>query len=140
MRVLGLDLGSKTLGMAVSDYLGVIANPIRNVRFKENDLESALEAVENAVKEYSIDEIVLRLLKHMSGDIGIQANYCLELKKMIQDKLAMKVTMIDERLTSRIAEKVMIKADISRKKQKKNVDKLAAAIILQSYLDLRSNK
>lgn len=140
MRVLGLDLGSKTLGMAVSDYLGVIANPIGTVRFKENDLESALEAVENAVKEYSIEEIVLGLPKHMSGDIGIQANYCLKFKKMIEDKLAMKVTMIDERLTSRIAEKVMIKADISRKKQKKNVDKLAAAIILQSYLDLRSNK
>ena len=76
----------------------------------------------------------------MNGDIGIQANYCLDFKKMIEDKLALKVTMIDERLTSRIAERVMIKADISRKKQKKNVDKLAASIILQSYLDLQSKK
>lgn len=137
MRVLGLDLGSKTLGMAVSDFLGVVANPIGTFRFEENDLQSALKEVERVVKEYSVEEIVLGLPKHMNGDIGIQANYCLEFKKMIEDRLAIKVTMIDERLTSRIAERVMIKADISRKKQKKNVDKLAAAIILQSYLDLR---
>lgn len=140
MRVLGLDLGSKTLGMAISDYLGIIANPIGTFRFEENDLESALAEVEKKVKEYSVEEIVLGLPKHMNGDIGIQANYCLDFKKMIEDKLALKVTMIDERLTSRIAERVMIKADISRKKQKKNVDKLAASIILQSYLDLQSKK
>lgn len=140
MRVLGLDLGSKTLGMAISDFLGVIANPIGTFRFAENDLDSALLEVERVVQEYSVEEIALGLPKHMNGDIGIQANYCLQFKEMIEAKLALKVTMIDERLTSRIAEKVMIKADISRKKQKKNVDKLAATIILQSYLDIRSNK
>lgn len=140
MRALGLDLGSKTLGMAVSDYLGIIANPIGTYRFEDNDLDAALEEVKRVVKEYAIEEIVLGLPKHMNGDIGIQANYCLDFKKMIEDKLALKVTMIDERLTSKMAERVMIKADISRKKQKKNVDKLAASIILQSYLDFRSNK
>lgn len=140
MRVLGLDLGSKTLGMAISDYLGIIANPIGTYRFDDNDLDAALEEVERVVKEFAIEEVVLGLPKHMNGDIGIQANYCLDFKKMIEDKLALKVTMIDERLTSKMAERVMIKADISRKKQKKNVDKLAASIILQSYLDFRSNK
>jgi len=135
MRILGLDLGSKTLGMAVSDPLGIIANPLGTYRFEENDLESALDEVKKVVKEYAIEEIVLGLPKHMNGDVGVQANYCLEFKKMLEDQLALKVIMIDERLTSRIAEKVMIKADISRKKQKKNVDKLAATIILQSYLD-----
>lgn len=140
MRVLGLDLGSKTLGMAISDYLGIIANPIGTFRFTDNNLDEALLEVERVVKEYAVDEIVLGLPKHMNGDIGIQANYCLDFKKMIEDKLALKVTMIDERLTSRIAERVMIKADISRKKQKKNVDKLAATIILQSYLDFHSKK
>lgn len=140
MRVLGLDLGSKTLGMAISDYLGIIANPIGTYRFDDNDLDAALVEVERVVKEYAIEEVVLGLPKHMNGDIGIQANYCLDFKKMIEDKLALKVTMIDERLTSKMAERVMIKADISRKKQKKNVDKLAASIILQSYLDFRSNK
>lgn len=140
MRVLGLDLGSKTLGMAISDYLGIIANPIGTYRFADNDLEAALLEVEKIVKEYAVEEVVLGLPKHMNGDIGIQGNYCLEFKKMIEDKLALKVTMVDERLTSRMAERVMIKADISRKKQKKNVDKLAATIILQSYLDFQSKK
>lgn len=140
MRVLGLDLGSKTLGMAISDYLGIIANPIGTYRFSDNDLDSALLEVGRKIKEYSVEKIVLGLPKHMNGDIGIQANYCLEFKKMLEENLAIKVTMIDERLTSKMAEQVMIKADISRKKQKKNVDKLAATIILQSYLDSKSNK
>lgn len=140
MRVLGLDLGSKTLGMAISDYLGIIANPIGTFRFPENELPVALKEVERVVKEYSVEKIVLGLPKHMNGDIGIQGEYCLEFKKMIEENLAKEVTMVDERLTSRMAERVMIKADISRKKQKQNVDKLAATIILQSYLDFHSKK
>jgi len=135
MRALGLDLGSKTLGMAISDYLGIIANPLGTYRFADGDLEAALVEVGRVVKEYAVDEIVLGLPRHMNGDIGIQGNYCLDFKKMIEDKLALKVTMIDERLTSVMAKRVMIEADISRRKQKKNVDKLAATIILQSYLD-----
>ena len=83
MRILGLDLGSKTLGMAVSDPLGIIANPLGTYRFEENDLESALDEVKKVVKEYAIEEIVLGLPKHMNGDVGIQANYCLEFKKML---------------------------------------------------------
>jgi len=135
MKILGLDLGSKTLGMAISDYLEIIANPLGTFYFRDNDLESALENTEKVVKEHDVKKIVLGLPKHMNGDIGIQAEYCLRFKKMLEDKLALEVIMIDERLTSRIAERVMIKADISRKKRKLNVDKLAASIILQSYLD-----
>lgn len=135
MRILGLDLGSKTLGMAISDYLGIIANPIGTFHFSENDLEAALRETARVVNEYDVKEIVLGLPKHMNGDIGIQANYCLEFKKMIEDQLSLKVNLVDERLTSIMAERVMITADISRKKRKQNVDKLAATIILQSYLD-----
>lgn len=138
MKILGLDLGSKTLGVAVSDYLEIIANPIGTFYFQDNDLNSALEQTTKFVKEYDIKKIVLGLPKHMNGDIGTQAEYCLEFKKMLEDKLALEVIMIDERLTSRMAEKVMITADISRKKRKQNVDKLAATIILQSYLDFHT--
>ncbi|HHX79893.1 MAG TPA: Holliday junction resolvase RuvX [Acholeplasmataceae bacterium] len=138
MKILGLDLGSKTLGMAVSDSLEIIANPIGTVRFSENDLQAALEATKKVVKELDVKKIVLGLPKHMSGDIGIQAEYCLEFKKMLEKELSLEVVMIDERLTSQMAERVMLKADISRSKRKKNVDKLAATIILQTYLDIHS--
>lgn len=138
MRVLGLDLGSKTLGMAVSDSLGIIANPVGTFRFKENDLDSALTEVKRIVKELNVVHIVLGLPRHMNGDLGIQAEYCLGFKDMIEKELELKVSMVDERLTSKLVERVMIEADISRKKQKKNVDKLAATVILQSYLDQQS--
>lgn len=138
MKILGLDLGSKTLGMAISDSLEIIANPIGTVRFSENDLQAALMATKKVVKEYDVKKIVLGLPKHMSGDIGVQAEYCLEFKKMLEKELSLEVVMIDERLTSQMAERVMLKADISRSKRKKNVDKLAATIILQTYLDIHS--
>ena len=124
MKVLGLDLGNRTIGMAISDYLEIIANPIGTFRFEEKDLESAFNYVQNTVKENDVKKIVLGLPKNMDGTIGFQAEYCLEFKKIF-----------DERLTTKMADSVMLKADISRNKRKKNVDKLAATIILQSYLD-----
>ncbi len=140
MKILGLDLGSKTLGMAISDYLEIIANPIGTIRFPENDLNTALEETIKVVRENDVKKIVLGLPKHMNNDIGIQAEYCLEFKKMLEKELGLEVAMIDERLTSQMAERVMIKADISRSKRKKNVDKLAATIILQTYLDIHSKR
>lgn len=136
MKILGLDLGTKTLGMAVSDITETIATPLGTARIPENDLETALQATLKVIKEYQIEKIVLGLPKHMrSGDPGTLANYCLRFKEMLTEKSALEVIMIDERLTSQIAEKIMLKADISRRKRKKNVDKLAATLILQSYLD-----
>lgn len=134
-KVIGLDLGSKTLGVAVSDYLGIIANPIGTFKINTNDLQDALNCVKMLVKEHDINKIVLGLPKNMNGSIGFQAEYCLEFKKMLENELGLEVIMIDERLTSKIANSVMIKADISRNKRKSNVDKLAASIILQTYLD-----
>lgn len=135
MKILGLDLGSKTLGMAVSDILGILASPIGTFRFEEYDLDAALIEVEKKVKELNISQIVLGLPKHMSGDLGDQAKYSLKFKEMIEEKLKLKVNLVDERFTSKIATSIMVKADMSRNKQKKNVDKLAATIILQNYLD-----
>ena len=135
MKILGIDLGSRTVGMAISDYLEIIANPIGTARIPENDLQSALEYVKIEVTKNDVKKIVLGLPKNMDGSIGFQAEYCFEFKKMIEDELKLPVIMIDERLTSKMVENVMITADMSRKKRKQNVDKLAATVILQGYLD-----
>lgn len=135
MKVIGLDLGSVTLGVAISDTLGIIANPIGTYRINKNDLQDALNCVKILVNEHQIKRIVLGLPKNMNGSIGFQAEYSLEFKKLLESELNLEVVMIDERLTSRMANQVMIKADVSRKKRKANVDKLAATIILQAYLD-----
>ena len=135
MRILVLDLGSKTVGMAVSDYLGIIANPIGTLRIEENNFEQALELVKEEVKKQGAEKIVLGLPKNMNGSIGFQAEYCLKFKEMLENEIKLPVIMIDERMTSTMANNIMLKADISRYKRKQNVDKLAATIILQSYLD-----
>lgn len=135
MKILGLDLGSKTLGVAVSDYLEIIANPIGTYKIITNDLQDALECVRILAKEHNVKKVALGLPKNMDGTIGFQAEYCLEFKKLLEDELHLEVIMIDERLTSKMANQVMLKADLSRNKRKSNVDKLAATIILQTYLD-----
>lgn len=135
MKILGIDLGSRTVGMAISDYLEIIANPIGTARIEENDLQSALEYVKIEVQKNDVKKIVLGLPKNMDGSIGFQAQYCLTFKEMLEEQLNLPVVMIDERLTSKLVENVMITADMSRKKRKQNVDKLAATVILQGYLD-----
>lgn len=135
MKVLGLDLGSVTLGAAISDGLGIIANPIGTYKIIKNDLQDALNCVKLLVREHQVEIIVLGLPKNMSGTIGPQAEFSLQFKELIESELDLEVVMIDERLTSRMANQVMLKADVSRKKRKANVDKLAATIILQAYLD-----
>lgn len=135
MRVLGLDLGNRTVGMAISDYLGIIANPIGTFRFEDQDLKKALSYVKEKVSEYNVEKIVLGLPKNMNGSIGFQAEYCLKFKEILENELKMEVIMIDERLTSKQADVIMLQADLSRQKRKKNVDKLAATLILQTYLD-----
>lgn len=136
MRILGLDLGNRTLGMAISDYLETIANPIGTARFEEQDLDAALDATMQVVKEREVDLIVLGLPKNMDGSIGFQSEYCLKFKEMLEAN-NLEVKLVDERLTSKFAHNIMLEADLSRQKRKKNVDKLAAAIILQTYLDMK---
>ena len=135
MRIIGLDLGSKTVGVAVSDFLGIIANPVGTLRIEENNLDQALDLVKNVVKEQAAEKIVLGLPKNMNGTIGYQAEYCLKFKEMLETEIKLPVIMIDERMTSKMAHNTMLKADMSRNKRKQNVDKLAATIILQTYLD-----
>lgn len=135
MRVLGLDLGSRTCGIAVSDPLGMIARTVETFRFNDDDYEAACNRVVELCKELKVDEIVLGLPKHMNGDVGIRGEISKQFKAMLEEKLDLKITLIDERLTTVAATKLLISADVSRKKRKQVVDQLAAVQILQGYLD-----
>ncbi len=135
MRIIGLDLGSKTVGVALSDLLEMFAHPVGTFYFHNNNLDEALEIVVKLVREHDVKTIVLGLPKNMDGSIGFQAQYCLDFKDMLEKELTMEVVMIDERLTSVMAERVMMSADLDNRKRKKHVDKVAATFILQSYLD-----
>lgn len=138
MRILGLDIGSKTIGVAISDPLGWTAQGITTIRRtkKENDLEE----VKKICEEYSVETIVIGLPKNMNGSIGESGERVLEFSNQIKDYTGLKVEMWDERLTTVAAHKAMIEADLSRNKRKKIVDKIAAIYILQGYLDRLSMK
>jgi RNAse H-fold protein YqgF len=135
-KVMGLDLGSKTLGIALSDLLGMFAHGLETFRFEENKYAQALKRVIEIVKQENIKIIVLGLPKHMNGDIGERANISIEFKKDIENALNdIEVILVDERLTTKIMNQQMIFADVSRKKRKQIIDKMAAVAILQGYLD-----
>ena len=139
MRCLGLDLGSKTLGLAISDITNTIASVLKTIYFDNEDYFSLLDELEPIIKENNIGTLVLGFPKNMNNSIGPRAEITLEFKKMLEEKFHLKVVMMDERLTSVISNNVLIEADISRKKRKKKVDGIAALIILQSYLDQGGN-
>lgn len=134
MRYLGLDLGNRTCGIAISDGLGMIATGVETYRFKEKDLQSVLNYVKIMAQEKEVDCIVLGFPMNMDGSVGFQAEYVLLFKQMLEEN-NLKVELYDERLTTIEVNKVMLEADLSRQKRKQNVDKLAAVVILQSYLD-----
>ncbi len=134
-RILGLDLGSKTLGIAISDPLGIIARAVETIRFNEDDYEEALEKLLVVVDNNNVNKIVLGLPKHMNGDIGIRGEISIEFKDMIEDATGIEVVLIDERLTTVAAEKILIQGNVSRKNRKKVIDQMAAVNILQGYLD-----
>ena len=135
MRYLGLDLGSKTLGVATSDSTKTIASSLKTIFFDNEDYESLIPIIKDIVEEYNIEKIILGLPKNMNNTIGQRAEITLNFQKLLMDNLKIEVIMEDERLTSVISNQILIDADISRKKRKKKVDGLAAQIILQSFLD-----
>lgn len=135
MRYLGLDLGSKTLGVSISDRTNIIASVYKTIFFKDEDYDSLIEPLREIVLKEEITGIVLGLPKNMNNSLGTRAMITLEFKDKIEDKLGIEVIMEDERLTSVISNNVLISANVSRNKRKKKVDGMAAVIILQSYLD-----
>lgn len=135
MKKLGLDLGNKTLGIAVSDEMNMFARGIDTYRFEEKDFKKALEYTLELIKEYNVDVVALGFPKNMDGSIGEQAQITLDFKEEILKQSDVKVVMWDERLTSKMASNMMKSQKLKRKKRKNDIDKMAAAIILQGYLD-----
>ncbi len=133
---MGLDLGSKTLGIAISDVLGMIAHGVETFRFPENQDSLSIPRVKELCEKEGIRKIVLGLPKHMNGDIGIRGEISLKYKEKLEANIpGIEVILSDERLTTKVAENALIFADVSRKKRKNVIDKMAAVTILQSYLD-----
>lgn len=135
-KILGLDLGSRTCGIAMSDSLGMLAHGVETYRFKDGDYQKPLDRVMELVKENGIEEIVLGYPKHMNNDEGIRCQISRDFKVMLEEAIpGIKVILKDERLTTKIAQDALIFADVSRKKRKEVIDKMAAVAILQGYLD-----
>jgi putative Holliday junction resolvase len=138
---MGLDFGSKTVGVAVSDPLLLTAQGIEIIRRKdENKLRQTLARIEALIIEYEVGEIVLGLPKNMNDTLGERAELSLEFKDKLERRTGLPVVMWDERLTTVSADKVMMEAGIRRENRKEYVDKIAAVFILQGYLDYRGNK
>ena len=135
MKKLGLDLGNRTLGIAVSDELNFLARGLETYRFTEKDFTSALNYTLEVIKKYNIDVVVLGHPKNMDGTSGEQALISENFKKDLESKSQVKVVLWDERLTSKMANNMMISQNLKSKKRKKDIDKMAATIILQGYLD-----
>ena len=135
MRCLGLDLGSKTLGIAISDRTNFIASVYKTIFFKDEDYSSLIEPLREIIMNEEIGTLVLGLPKNMNNSLGTRAMITLEFKDMLEKEFGLPVVMEDERLTSVISNNILISANMSRNKRKKKVDGMAAEIILQGYLD-----
>lgn len=141
MRIMGLDFGSKTVGVAISDALLITAQGIEIIeRKEENKLRKTLARIEELIVEYEVEEIVLGLPKNMNDSLGVRAELSMEFKDKLERRTGLPVTMWDERLTTVAADKAMMEAGIRREHRKEHVDKIAACFILQGYLDYRKNK
>ena len=139
MRYLGLDLGTKTLGISISDDTKTIASSLTTLRFKESS-DEVINELKDIMNKYKIEKIILGFPKNMNNSVGEKGEMAIAFKKKLEELFNICVILEDERLTTRIAENVLINADMSRKKRKKVVDKIASSVILQSYLDKEGRK
>ena len=135
MRIIGLDLGTKTLGVAVSDKLGIIASFYKTYFFKDEDYNSLVPVVKELMNEFDTNKIVLGLPKNMNNTLGFASERSINFKELLEKELDVEVILEDERLSSVEANNALIESDMSRKKRKGKVDSVAASIILQRYLD-----
>ena len=141
MRIMGLDFGSKTVGVAISDPLLITAQGIEIVRRKEeNKLRQTLARLEELIVEYEVEEIVLGMPKNMNATEGVRVELTNEFKEKLERRTGLPVATWDERLTTVAADKAMIEAGIRREKRKDYVDMIAATFILQGYLDYKRGK
>lgn len=136
MRVMGLDYGSKTVGVAISDALKITAQGIETIeRKEENKLRKTLARIEELAKEYEVESIVLGLPKNMNNTMGERAEKTLEFKAMLERRTGLPIVLWDERLTTVEAERTLIESKVRREERKRYIDKIAAVFILQGYLD-----
>ena len=140
MRVMGLDYGSKTIGVAISDPLGLTAQGIEIIRREEeNKLRKSLRRIEELIEEYQVEEIVLGFPKNMNNTIGERAEKSLQLKETLERRCKLPVIMWDERLTTVEANRTLMESKVRRENRSKYVDMIAAVFILQGYLDSKAN-
>ena len=141
MRVLGLDYGSKTVGVAVSDPLGLTAQGVETVwRKQENKLRRTLARIEEIISEYQVTEIVLGYPKNMNNTVGERAEKSLEFKEMLERRTGLPVIMWDERLTTMAADRTLEGTGVHKEDRKQYLDQVAAVFILQGYLDAAAHK
>lgn len=138
MRILGLDVGSKTVGVALSDELGWTAQGLKTLKINEEKNEFGFEEIGQIIKEYQVSEIVVGLPKNMNGTIGPRGEASKHYAAEVERRFSVPSVLWDERLTTIAAERVLLEADISRKKRKQVIDKMAAVMILQGYLDSKN--
>ncbi|MGH0428829.1 Holliday junction resolvase RuvX [Bacillus mycoides] len=135
MRILGLDVGTKTVGVAMSDEMGWTAQGLETIKINEERGHFGFDRISELVKQYDVDKIVVGLPKNMNGTIGPRGEACQQFAENLQNLLQLEVVMWDERLSTMAAERLLISADVSRKKRKQVIDKMAAVVILQGFLD-----
>ncbi|MBP3039369.1 Holliday junction resolvase RuvX [Bacillaceae bacterium Marseille-Q3522] len=135
MRVMGLDVGSKTVGVALSDALGLTAQGLKTIQINEKGNFFGFKEIADIISEHDVGKIVVGLPKNMNGTIGPRGEASQIYASELERRFAIPVFLWDERLTTMAAERVLLEADVSRKKRKKVIDKMAAAIILQGFLD-----
>lgn len=138
MRYLGLDLGTKTLGVAVTDRLGMISNPLETLKFKSYD--DLIEPLSNLIKEYNIEEIALGLPKNMDNSLGFASERSIRFKEFLENHFDAKIILVDERLSTVEAEKYLLDADMRRSDRKEHIDAVAASVILNTYIRMKGNK
>ncbi|MCT4787305.1 Holliday junction resolvase RuvX [Exiguobacterium aestuarii] len=138
-RVMGLDVGSKTIGVAVSDLMGWTAQGVETVYWTEPDFDEAVRLLRPFIEQYDVKEVVVGHPKNMNGTIGPRGEASEAFAEAFTEQTGLPCVLVDERLTTMQAERMLISADVSRKKRKAVIDKMAAVMILQNYLD-RSGK
>lgn len=138
MRIMGLDVGSKTVGIAISDALGWTAQGIETIQINEDEGKFGIERIKELVTEYAVTEFVVGFPKNMNNTVGPRGEASKSYKNLLEETFQLPVVLWDERLTTIAAERMLIEADVSRKKRKKVIDKMAAVMILQGYLDSKS--
>ena len=138
MRYLGLDLGTKTLGVAISDRLGMISNPYKTIKYNSQD--ELISEIIKIILEEDIKEIALGLPKNMNNSIGEAGNRSIAFKELLERNVNIPITLVDERLSTVEAEKYLLDADTSRKKRKEVIDAVAASVILNTYIRMKGNE